>query len=348
MEEGCTVSGRETYIRAIEFRGPAYLPCRLGVSLGWLYEQDDAKAKRIQELQAQFPPDMMGGNAACDRGEAQTVDGVRHWTDEWGTGWEDDGHGAKTELYPLSDGYHLAETRDWPDPDVPGRFDAVDRALADRGGRYVVMRVWFTLFERLWMLRGFNNMLMDPYVNEKDFCRLRDRIIDFNLAIIDKWIERGVDGVYFSDDWGSQRSLLMNPDDWRRFYKPSYARMFDRVRSGGAHVWMHLCGNVTAILPDLIEIGLNVLNPVQPQAMDVEELSREFGGRLCFNGGVDVQGTLINGSPQDVRDEVCRLIHLFGRFDGGYIGGTSHSVMPETPLDNVIAMYETFVEHRTK
>gem|GEM_PF-2841421 len=114
---------------------------------------------------------------------------------------------------------------------------------------------------------------------------------------------------------------------------------------GGAHVWMHLCGNVTAILPDLIDIGLNVLNPVQPQAMDVRELAREFGGKVCFNGGVDVQGTLVRGTPEDVRREVHKLVSLFGKFNGGYIGGTSHGVMPETPLDNVIAMYEAFAEY---
>jgi len=137
----------------------------------------------------------------------------------------------------------------------------------------------------------------------------------------------------------------MEPEDWRRFYKPSHTRMFDRIRSGGVHVWMHLCGDVTAILPDLIEIGLDVLNPVQPQAMDVGRLAREFGGHVCFNGGVDVQGTLICGSPDDVKEEVHRLVDLFGRFDGGYIGGTSHSIMPETPLANVIALYEAFVEY---
>ncbi len=91
-----------------------------------------------------------------------------------------------------------------------------------------------------------------------------------------------MDAVYFSDDWGCQRGLLMNPEHWRRFYRSSYKRMFERVRSGGAHVWMHLCGNITAILPDLIDIGLNVLNPVQPQAMDVRQLSREFGGKVCL------------------------------------------------------------------
>jgi uroporphyrinogen decarboxylase len=109
---------------------------------------------------------------------------------------------------------------------------------------------------------------------------------------------------------------------------------------------MHLCGNVSAILGDLIDAGLSVLNPVQPQAMDVHALAREFGGQVCFNGGVDVQGTLIHGSPEEVKREVDTLVHLFGRYDGGYIGGTSHSVMPETPLDNVIALYEAFLQCR--
>lgn len=333
------------YSRAIQFENPEYLPCTLGVNLDWLYEKDESKQVRIRELCNRFPDDMLGLDV--DRsGERETEGGVTRWKDEWGTGWEDDGHGAKTEAYPLTKGYDSLDRYTLPDPHLPGRFEAADNALQTRSGRYVCASVWFTLFERLWMLRGFEDMLMDPYVNEHDFSLLRDRIVEYNLAIIDQWLDRGVHAVFFSDDWGSQKGLLMNPDDWRKFYKPSYQRMFDRIRSGGAHVWMHLCGNVTAILPDLLDIGLNVLNPVQPQAMDVKDLSREFGGRLCFNGGVDVQGTLIHGSTEDVKREVHQLVDLFGRFNGGYIGGTSHSVMPETPLDNVIAMYEAFSEYQ--
>jgi len=109
---------------------------------------------------------------------------------------------------------------------------------------------------------------------------------------------------------------------------------------------MHLCGDITAILPDLIDIGLNVLNPVQPQAMDVRRLSQAFGGKVCFNGGVDVQGTLVRGTPEDMKREVHELVEFFGKFSGGYIGGTSHSVMPETPLDNVIAVYDAFLEYQ--
>lgn len=339
------MTGIENYNQTINFKGPAYLPCSINLNLDGMQEQHPAKGERIRELAAQFPDDLVGWvNAACNATEPESVDGVQRWTDEWQTGWVDDGHGAKTEFYPLSEGYHLLSNYTFPDPFRKDRFVEPDKRLNNRGERYVQAAVWFTLFERLWMLRGFENMLMDPYMNEDDFYQLRDRIVEFNLQIIDLWLERGVDAVFFSDDWGSQRGLLINPDDWRKFYKPSYKRMFDRVRAGNAHVWMHLCGNITSILPDLIEIGLNVLNPVQPQAMDVQELSREFGGKVCFNGGVDVQGTLIHGSPEDVKKEVHQLVNLFGRFNGGYIGGTSHSIMPETPLDNIIAMYEAFLE----
>jgi len=337
----------ENYVRAIEFRGPVYLPCRIGVDLQWLVETDAAKQERIRELATHFPDDLLGGLNSARTSEPTVQDGVKRWVDEWGTGWADDGHGAKTESYPMLQGYEALDGYLFPDPDLEDRFAAPEERLESRSDRYVQALVWFTLFERLWMLRGFENMLMDPYLNEREFCRLRDRIVEYNLAIIDRWVEHSVHAVFFSDDWGCQRGLLVNPDDWRRFYKPSYKRMFDRVHSGGAHVWMHMCGDITAILCDLIDIGLNVLNPVQPQAMDVRYLSREFGGKVCFNGGVDVQGTLINGSPDDVRREVHELVELFGRFNGGYIGGTSHSVMPETPLDNVIALYEAFLEYQS-
>ena len=340
------ISGRENYRRAIEFRGPEYLPCVLGVDADRLDEKDPSKRERIEELAGRFPNDVMMrlDAAAGQRYSAETRDDSGTWVDEWGTGWEEVGGAGKTRSHPMADGYDALDTYPFPDPRLPGRFDAADERLRERGGRYTQARVWFTLFERLWMLRGFENMLTDPYVHPAEFCALRDRVVEFNLAIIDRWVERGIDAVFFSDDWGSQRSLLMDPDDWRRIYKPSYARLFERVRSGGAHVWMHLCGNVTAIVADLLDIGLNVLNPVQPQAMDVKALAGEFGGKLCFNGGVDVQGTLIHGTVEDVKREVRELAALFGRFDGGYIGGTSHVIMPETPLDNVIAMLEAFLE----
>jgi hypothetical protein len=341
------MSSRENLSRAIEFRNPEYLPCSLDVALWYLREQDEAKLERIRGMQARFPQAMLTGlDSASNINEPETRDGVSRWVDEWLTEWADDGHGGKTEGYPLAGGWGLLDGYPFPDPVAPGKFASIDDILRGRDGLYVRCTVWFTLFERLWMLRGFENMLVDPYLEEGNFARLRDRVVEYNLATIDQWIARGVDAVFFSDDWGCQRGLLMRPDDWRRFYKPSYRAMFRRARDGGAHVWMHLCGDVSSILGDLIDIGLNVLTPVQPRAMDCPALAREYGGKVCFNGGIDVQGTLIFGTPEDVRREVHELVGMFGGFGGGYIAGTSHIVMPETPLDNVVAMYEALTEYQ--
>ncbi|HOE66335.1 MAG TPA: uroporphyrinogen decarboxylase family protein [Candidatus Hydrogenedentes bacterium] len=339
------MTGKENYTRAIECKGPAYLPILIGVALPYMYEQDKRKAARIEELLAKIPDDHLNLYPEFGFVSAPEKKGeVTHWADHWGTGWSDDGHGAKTDIYPLERGYDALQDYAFPDPYVAD-FSAADAKLADRKDRYVFGSVWFTLFERLWMLRGFDNMLIDPLVEPENFAALRDRVLEFDLAMVDQWLTRGVDGIFFSDDWGSQQCLLVDPDEWRRHYKPSYERLFRRVREGGAHVWMHLCGNIVAILPDLIDLGLNVLNPIQPRAMDIHHLAREFGGHVCFFGGADVQGTLVYGTPEDVKREAHELVKTLGAFNGGYIASTSHGMMPETPLDNVIAMLEAFTEY---
>ncbi len=335
------MTGRENYTRTIECTQPEYVPVLLHCPFDSLHEKDEAKAARIRELAARLPTDLL--SVQPDHGyrvPPRTVDGVTRWMDHWGTEWEDDGHGAKTHGYPLQKGYHLVAEHPFPSAREAGIYEAAGKAMAARGDRYVLAPVWFTLFERLWMLRGFDNMLMDPYTDEERFVDLRDRVLAYVLDSIDAWVARGADGIYFSDDWGSQRGLLMNPDDWRRWYRPCYEEMFRRVREGGAHVWMHLCGDIREILPDLLDMGLNVLNPVQPKAMDVRELSRKYRGRVCFCGGADVQGVLIEGTPRQVRRHVHELVDLLGGYDGGYIISTSHGLMPETPLDNVVALYE--------
>lgn len=341
------ISGKENLRRAIEFNGPEHLPVHIDVYFDWLLEKDEAKRDRIRELIQGIPEDMIvrGYHAPVD---ISTVDGIRSWKDEWDVGWVDDGHGARAVSHPLEDGYNLLDGYSFPEAGTDSWFDRARGHFAEDPEKFCVGTVWFTLFERLWMLRGFNNMLMDPYIYEKDFAYLRDKIVDFSIGQIDVWGRSNADAVYFSDDWGSQRCLLMNPDDWRKFYLPSYRKLFRRIRDNGMKVFMHLCGNVTEIIPDLIDIGLNVLNPIQPQAMDVRELSERFGGRICFYGGIDVQGTMVSGSPDDVKDEIRNLVNLFGGFNGGYICSTSHSIMPETPLDNIIAMFEALGDYCIK
>jgi len=339
------ITGRENLNRAIEFKGPEYLPVELGFEERIMHEKNPGKVSRIMELSDQLTVDLVNPSTFVHHVGELKIDGEQQtWVDEWGTGWEDDGFGTKAVSSPLEGGYELLKGYDFPKPEFGPHIFLSDVYENRDPDLYVRPNVWFTLFERFWMLRGYENTLMDPYSNLKEFEGLRDRIVEFNLKRIDYWLEYDIDGIFFSDDWGTQRGTLISLEDWRKLYKPSYRKMYDRVRAAGKHVWMHSCGDVLSLIPDLIDLGVNVLNPIQPQAMDVRELAGEYGGQLCFHGGADVQGTLVNGSTEDVKNEVYMLADVLGRFNGGYIGATSHTIMPETPLDNIIAMYEAFIE----
>lgn len=212
--------------------------------------------------------------------------------DEWNVIWKE----LRAVKHPLSKSWSLLSKYTIPDPFAPGRFDEAKEIINNNKDKYLVGFVWFTLFERLWMLRGFNNMLLDPYTNYNEFVKLRNAIHNYNLGITRQWLELGIDGIFISDDWGSQKSLLVNPDYWREFYKPCYKELFDLIHSGGADVWMHSDGNLIEIMPDFIELGLDVLNPVQPQAsvlIGPSYLLPILAG--AFIGGVSLAGG--EGSP---------------------------------------------------
>lgn len=335
------MNGRENLRRTIDFDSPAYIPHALSVDFAFIRDKDEQAARQVQDLLRQLPRDLYSMGVWINRQE--TRDGVTRKRDEWGTDWIDEGHGMVTCGYPLVDGYEWMDKHPFPDPARPDRFQKADVVLAEDPPQYRLGTVWFTLFERLWMLRGMENLLTDPHLCPDAFMRLKSRVVEINLALIDAWCSRDVDGIYFSDDWGGQSTLLISPADFRRFYAAEYRRMFRKVRDAGKHVWLHSCGNITDLIPDFIDLGVNVLNPVQPQAMDVRRLARDFGGRICFNGGLDVQRTLIQGPEAAIRDELKTLVDLFGRFNGGYIVNTSHSIMPETPLRHVAVLLQTYL-----
>jgi len=337
---------RENVIAAIEHSGPDHLPLELLLLPGTIRDKREDLWNRIFELQERvrdesFPWLWIGSGSVV----GADTDGVPLAADEWNTVWRLEAMGPNTKGYPLEDGYHLLDDYRFPDPEDPNRWVIADSQIeSNRGIKYIRGMVWFTLFERLWMLRGMENMLTDPYLYYDEFCELRDRIVDYNLKLIDLWLERDVDGIFMSDDWGSQDRLLIRPDDWRKLYKPSYEKMFTRIKQAGKHIWLHSCGNVIDVLDDFVELGLDVLDPIQPQALNLDELTRRYKGKLCFHGGIDVQGVMVNGAPEDVKAYVRMLVEKLGDPSGGYILGTSHSIMAETPLENIIAIYEAYLE----
>ena len=168
---------------------------------------------------------------------------------------------------------------------------------------------------------------------------LLDRILDWNLHLIDLACAHNIDGMMFGDDWGMQTGLLMGVPFWREFIKPRIRQMYQRVKAHNKYVLIHSCGKVNEIFPDLIACGLDVFNPFQPEVMDVWEMKKTFGNSLTFYGGISTQHTLPFGSPDEVRSEVKRLLDVVGR-DGGYIAAPAHCIPGDAKPENVAAMIE--------
>lgn len=268
------------------------------------------------------------------------------WTDEWGTRWghAEGGVGATPLDHPIHDWGQLDEylATQMPDPLAPGRLDAVKPCVAMHGkSKYCVGMVHLSLFERFHSLRGMQNTFTDFCTNEDETRRLLDALTEYLVAITRGWGKLGVDALFFTDDWGTQTSLMISPAMWRRYFKELYRRVFDETHRCGMDVMLHSCGNVMSIVEDLIDAGLDVLDPLQPGAMDIAKIAEQFGGRLSFCGGIDIQNLLVFGSPQDVKDAVRRLIDTLGTpFGKGLIVAPANMVTPEVPLENFRAMLE--------
>jgi len=275
--------------------------------------------------------------AAADGGPttADAKDGTM--VDEWGVKWRD----AFPVVHPLDSWDKWPEYR-FPDAHAPGRFAGIHKAIAASQDLYLLGLVWNTTFERMWMLRGLENLLTDPFENPRLFFELRDRYLEFNLAVLNKWLQTEVDAIYFGDDVGTQQGLVMSPDMWRRLYLPMYRDLFGRTRAAGKHVFFHSCGHITEIVGDLVDCGLNVLNPVQPNAMDVGPVLKDYGKDLTIWGATDLQERLTFGTPAEIESEIEETASLCWQ-RGGYIGGTAQGNPPGVPIANLEAFVRAFM-----
>ena len=232
---------------------------------------------------------------------------------------------------------------EFPDPLDDRYFEDIPDKIAKYQDRFRVFQIGFSLFERAWTLRGMVNLMMDFIEHPAFVSDLLHTIADYNIAQIEKALEYEIDALYFGDDWGQQRGLLMGPKYWYEFIYPELRRMYRVVRDAGKYVFIHSCGDVDELFDDLIAIGLNCFNPFQPEVMDIESLLKRYRGRLAFFGGLSTQRTLPFSAPEDVRKEVKRLLAL-GR-DGSYIFAPAHAVESDVPLENMLVFIEEAFEH---
>jgi len=262
--------------------------------------------------------------------------------DWWGAGWGGETEGYWHAAAPLAESTELDLYR-WPDPEAPGLLAEAERVVeVGAGEHFVVPNFGFALFERAWSLRGFDRLLMDLLDRPVWVEELLERIAVIQVALAKRFVALGVDGGYFGDDYGAQRSLLFSPRIWRQLIKPRLARMFAVFREAGLPVLLHSDGDIWPILPDLVEIGLNCLNPVQPEVLEPRRLRREFGGELSFYGGISTQEVLPRVSPDEVR-AATRICQAELAPEGtGLILGPSHRMQSDIPMENVVAMLEAF------
>jgi len=226
-----------------------------------------------------------------------------------------------------------------PNPRSEERYTHFNLLIEGNVQRYTVAKISRCLFERAWSLRGMENLLIDFMENPSFVYELFGIITEFGLQIIDALGPFPIDAIRFSDDWGGQLGMLMGPETWRNFIKPYLAKLYARAHEQGYDVFIHCCGNIVDVLDDLIEIGVDVFNPIQPETMAVAEVIHNYAGRLAFNGGLSIQHTLPFGTTSEVRQEVENRVEL-AKKHGGYIIAPSHDMPPDIPIQNIDAMLD--------
>jgi uroporphyrinogen decarboxylase len=331
---------------------------RLRAELGPVLEsgRDRQDSEDGWELERALGEDMLLARIGWIQSSARkdlNADSLSPRTDEWGVQWRDIGYqtrfgkGSYAEMisHPLAEDSAIDTYRP-PDPSRPELYAEAEKLVRRWKGEYwTVGMTVCTIFETAWALRGYDRLLTDFVVNPELAGRILDIPLQFHLAAARRLVDLGVDMIWAGDDVGMQHRMLMSPAIWRSHLKPRLAAFIASLkqRNPGLKIAYHTDGCVYPIIPDLIEIGVDVLNPVQPRSMDPERLKREYGRRLCFWGTIDIQHTLPYGTPADVSAEVRLRLQTIGK-DGGLILGPTHNVQLDTPMENFWALVKSVTE----
>ena len=269
-------------------------------------------------------------------------DGESH-IDQWGVEWVKIGPFNQIKHYPLADlpDEEIFNYR-FPFDKIPELLQNMNPILAVKNDYFIGCDVSPCLFELICRLRNMQNAIIDLLFKPRMMDFLLEKAGDFAVKISQEAVNSfDLDWLWTGDDVGGQQALIMDPDTWRSSIKPHLKRILDVGKQKGLWTAYHCCGAIRPIIPDLIEIGVNVLNPIQCNCpgMDAAELKKDFGQELTFMGGVDTQYLLPNATATEVEKTTARLIEVMTADGGGFILAASHTVPPETPLENIFAMY---------
>lgn len=277
----------------------------------------------------------------------------RSRVNEWGVGWvRGSVHHFEDMVHPMSSFTKLEEFEAYPYPDVdqPYRYEKTAELVEKRHARDLAVIASVpgngTIFETAWALRSLEQMLVDLAVNEELAAYQLDRLTALAETSARRLVRAGVDVFHTGDDVATQRGMMMSPEMWRKWLKPRLARVIAAAREERPDLLVsyHSDGDVRAIIPELIEIGVQVLNPVQPECLDPVEMKRLYGDRLAFWGTVGTQTTMPFGTPEEVRRVVKERIETVGA-GGGLLPAPTHLLEPDVPWENVLAFFAAVEEY---
>jgi hypothetical protein len=269
--------------------------------------------------------------------------------DEWNCGWSrsDVKNMGQVTVHPLDDWSKLDGFL-WPDPADPAFYDGMEEKLEESEGKYVLTGIFMVFFERLHSLRGFQNLLLDLYLEKEKIAALADRVADTQVGFIDQIASRfpgRIDGITFTDDWGTEQDTFISPELFNEFVRPRYEKIFGACKNAGWHVWLHSCGKINKLISDLIDVGVDVLNLQQPTVLGIEEIGLRFAGKVCFQSLCDIQKTLpFEGGDAIVR-EARSLIEHWSTDTGGFIlGDYGDGEAINVPLEKKRIMFNAFLD----
>ncbi|MDR3280456.1 MAG: uroporphyrinogen decarboxylase family protein [Synergistaceae bacterium] len=262
---------------------------------------------------------------------------------KWRNVFNETGHYTEVTggaLYDDPDGDKL-RAWDIPDPDDPALYESVRQVVGKYGERkFIIGSCQCSIFEASWYVHGMEQTLMDMADDEDYANELFDKMMRFPLRAGLNMIDAGVDMVWLGDDVATQLDMMISVPMWRKFFKDRYATLFSEFREKRPDIVIayHSCGNCEKIVDDMVEIGLDALNPIQPLAMDPFKMKKRYGKKLTLFGGVDVQWLLPLGTPEEISEAVRKNKEVIGD-GGGYILAPAHHIQSDTSLENVKAFY---------
>jgi uroporphyrinogen decarboxylase len=334
------VKSRERVNRAIHFQKPDRPPISHAILPSAQYHYGEALKAITDAVPEDFGWSLLP-DLPPEKLPAVYKKGVNR--DEFGTVWHvsEQGRCGIPVEFPISENCENYAYFRWPvfGAGVP-KYRLYSGHMSGTSPDYYARGGWIVFFEQMQQLHGFVPTMMDLALDRPEIYRLRDDLLEFNLDWLDRWLAMEYQGLHFADDWGSQASLLISPRKWRSFFKPVYEAMFSKVKAAGLDVWFHSDGNILRIMPDMLELGVDVLN-CQASVMGLENL-KPYAGKICFRTDIDRQHVLPFVSPDEVKRHIHNLFETIGTPEGGIVA--CGEVIEDVPLANIAAMYEAFQE----